>query len=343
MTRSAREPEQTRADDLHGWAGSIPTLEDVFLARKVIRPYLKPTPLLESDLLSERFGCRVLLKCESLNPTGAFKVRGGIYHLSQLSPEQRALGVVAASTGNHGQSIAYAARLFGAKATIFVPEGCNPMKVAAMKRLGAKVVEEGAGFDEALIASQRFAQETGGYFVHSADEPNLIAGVGTYTLEIMEEAPEVDAIFVPIGAGSGACGACVAGKGIKPSLRVIGIQAEGAPAVYESWRDRELKELASATTFAEGIATRKAFSLPAAILWDTVDDIMLVSDAELRRAIVTVLEATHLVAEGAGAAAVAGAWKQRHGFAGKTIAVVISGGNLTSDALVQALTEEHSW
>ncbi len=327
----------------HGWAGGMPTLSDVFVAQKVIRPYLKPTPLLDSEVLSERFGCRVLIKCENLNPTGAFKVRGGINLVSRLDSEQRARGVVAASTGNHGQSIAYAARLFGVNATIFVPERCNEMKVASMHRLGARVVAEGLGFDEAFKAAERFAAETGAHFVHSANEPDLVAGVGTYTLEIMQEEPEIDAIFVPIGAGSGACGACVAGKGIHPSLQVIGVQAEGAPSVYESWLARELGELAVANTFAEGIATRTAFALPAAILWDTIDDIMLVSDADMRRSIVTLLEATHMVAEGAGAAALAGAWKRRNDFAGKTIAVVLSGGNLTSDALVQALTEERSW
>lgn len=330
-------------DGHHGWAGTMPTLADVFVAQKMIRPYLKPTPLLNSEVLSERFGCRVLIKCENLNPTGAFKVRGGIYLVGRLDSEQRARGVVAASTGNHGQSIAYAARLFGVKATIFVPQRCNQMKVASMHRLGARVMAEGLGFDEAFRAAERFAAETGAHFVHSANEPDLVAGVGTYTLEIMQEEPEIDAIFVPIGAGSGACGACVAGKGIHPPLQVIGVQAEGAPSVYESWQARELGELAVANTFAEGIATRTAFALPAAILWDTIDDIMLVSDADMRRSIVTLLEATHMVAEGAGAAALAGAWKRRNDFAGKTIAVVLSGGNLTSDALVQALTEERSW
>lgn len=318
----------------------MPTLADVFVAQKVIRPYLKPTPLLDSELLSDRFGCRVLIKCENLNPTGAFKVRGGINLLSRLDPEQRVLGVVAASTGNHGQSIAYAARLFGIQATIYVPSQCNPMKVASMKRLGARVISEGDGFDEAFRAAERFATDSGAHFVHSANEPDLIAGVGTYVLEILQDEPEIDALFVPIGAGSGACGACVAGKGIRPQLQVIGVQAEGAPSVYDSWQARTLGEIAVADTFAEGIATRRAFELPAAILWDTVDDIMLVSDAELRRSIVTLLEATHMVAEGAGAAALAGGWKRRNDFAGKTIAVVLSGGNLTSDALVQALTEE---
>jgi len=339
LTSTTVSPTETG----HGWTGYIPTLADVFSARKAIRPYLKPTPLIESPSLSDRFGCRVLVKCESLNPTGAFKVRGGINLVSRLSEAERQRGVVTASTGNHGQSIAYAAQLFGVKAVIFAPEVANPLKIAAMQRLGAEIVQTGRDFDACFDAARIYAEERGAHFVHSSDEPDLIAGVGTYTLELLEEAPEVEAIFVPVGAGSGACGACIAGKGIKPDLEVIGVQAEGAPSFHTGWKERKLGIIPDSDTFAEGIATRQSFALPAAIMWDTVDDITLVSDAELKRSIVTLLEATHLVAEGAGAAALAGAWKQRHRFSGKTIAVILSGGNLTNDVLVQALTEERPW
>jgi len=331
------------APDQTLWTGTIPTLADVFAARKRIRPYLQPTPFIESESLSEKLGFRLLIKCESLNPTSAFKVRGGINLISQLSDEQRERGVVGASTGNHGQSIAYAARLFGARATIFVPEVNNPLKVAAMERLGAEIVAVGEDFDAALAASVAYAEETGATFIHSANEPELIAGVGTYTLEMLEQEPGLDAIFVPIGAGSGACGACVAGKGVKPGLQVIGVQAEGSPSVFTAWKEGRLTVIPKAETFAEGIATRATYSLPLAILWDKLDDITLVSDAELRRAIVSVLEATHLVAEGAGAAAIAAAWKRRDEFAGKTVGVVLSGGNLMNDGLKQALTEERPW
>lgn len=331
------------APDQTPWSGTIPTLADVFAARNRIRPYLPPTPFIESDALSERLGFRLLIKCESLNPTGAFKVRGGINLISQLPEDQRERGVVGASTGNHGQSIAYAARLFGTRATIFVPEANNPLKVAAMRRLGAEIVAVGEDFDAALAASIAYAEETGAYFIHSANEPDLIAGVGTYALEMMEQEPDLDAIFVPIGAGSGACGVCIAGKGVKPSLEVIGVQAEGAPSVFTAWKERRLTIIPRADTFAEGIATRASYAMPLAILWDKLDDITLVSDAELRRAIVSVLEATHLVAEGAGAAAIAAAWKRRDDYAGKTVGVVLSGGNLTTDGLMQAMTEERPW
>ncbi len=333
----------TGANDEGLWTGAVPSLADVFAARAVIRRYLKPTPLLRVPALSEKLGFELLVKAESLNPTGAFKVRGGLYYMSLLSPEQLARGVVGASTGNHGQSVAYAAREFGTTATIFVPHGANPLKVAAMERLGANVVQHGVDFDECLVACQDFATESGRVFIHSANEPALIAGVGTHTLEILDEAPNVDAVFVATGGGSGLCGACIAGKGIKPELQVIGVQAEGAPVIRESFRDRRLYRYDAMSTFAEGIATREAFSLPARILWEMVDDIELVSDAELRQSMLTLLENTRLLAEGAGAAGLAGAYKRRAELAGKTVAVIVSGGNVTLDGLAEAMNEERAW
>jgi threonine dehydratase len=295
------------------------------------------------EALSERMGCEVLVKCENILPTGAFKVRGGLYYMSQLDEAQRGRGVVAASTGNHGQSIAYAARLFGTRATVFVPEVANHLKIAAMKRLGAEVIQTGADFDDCLEASRAHATRTGAVFIHSANEPLLIAGVATHTLEILEEEPDVDAVFVAIGGGSGLCGACVAGKGIKRNLKVIGVQSDAAPAVRDSWQARRLLRYERSGTFAEGIATREAFALPARILWDAVDDIMVVSDADLKRAMLTLLETTRLLAEGAGAAGLAGAYARRADFAGQKVAVIVSGGNLTLDGLAQAMEEERAW
>jgi threonine dehydratase len=322
------------------WDGPVPTLADVFRAQARIRPYLQPTPVLRSEPLSDLLGCDVILKLELLNPTGAFKVRGGINFLSQLSEEQRARGVVAASTGNHGQSIAYAARLFGTKATIFVPEQANPLKLAAMQRLGATIVATGRDFDECMEASFAFAKEQGSFLVHSANEPDLIAGVGTYSLELMQYEPNIDTFIVPIGGGSGLCGATIVAKSIDPSIEVIGVQAEGAPAVYNAWRSRELRGIERADTFAEGIATRVPFALPARILWDRVDDIALVSDRDLKRAMLTYLERSRLQVEGAGAAPLAAAWNRRHDLKGKTVALVVSGGNVPLTNLAAVLQEE---
>ncbi|HEV2128375.1 MAG TPA: threonine/serine dehydratase [Thermomicrobiales bacterium] len=325
------------------WDGDLPTLGDVFRARRVIARHLAPTPLIEAEKLSDRIGVEAYVKCENLQPTGAFKVRGGLYLLSRLSEEQRARGVVGASTGNHGQSIAYAARAYGAKATIFVPEVANELKVASMERLGATVVKKGADFNVAFEAARASAEEQGAHFIHSANEPDLIAGVATASLEMLEEVPDLDAVFVPIGGGSGLCGATLVGKSLNPALQVIGVQSEEAPVVYESWRYRELKTLDRCDTFAEGIATRAAFSLPAAMLWNKVDEIMLVSDADLRRSILTLLETTAMLAEGAGAAALAGLYDRRHEFAGKKVGIILSGGNLTLESLQEALTKERAW
>jgi len=280
----------------------IPTLADVYRARSVVDRYLARTPLLAPLALAEQLGFTVFVKCENLQPIGAFKVRGGLYLLSTLSPEERARGVVTASTGNHGQSIAYAAREFGARARIYVPEGANLNKVAAMRRLGAEVIFAGTDFDGSFAAAEKCAVAEGAYFVHPANTPELIAGVGTSTLEILEAVPDLDALFVPIGGGSGLCGACIVGKAINPDLEVIGVQAAGAPAAHDSWQRRELLALDRADTFAEGVATRVAFELPAQIFWDRVDDMVLVSDREMRQAIVTLLETTGQLAEGAGAA-----------------------------------------
>lgn len=321
----------------------IPTMLDVLRARLVVNRYLAPTPTLAPLSLAERLGFSVHLKCENLQPTGAFKIRGGVNLLSQLTPAERSRGVITASTGNHGQSIAYAAGLFAARAVVYAPDGANPNKVAAMRRLGAEVVLDGVDFDASCAAAQARAAADGLYFVHPANEPRLIAGVATYSLELMEAVPDLDTLLVPVGGGSGLCGALVVGKAINPRLEVIGVQATGAPAVRESWRRRELLTLAAADTFAEGVATRAAFDLPARIIWDRVDDIHLVSDAEMRRAILTLLETTGMLAEGAGAAALAAAYALRGRLAGRRVGVVLSGGNLTLDGLRRALAEETAW
>lgn len=337
---SASITDRTRNDAPRLWTGPVPTLAGVFKARSVIRPYLNPSPMIRSDSISSLLGCNVILKCESLMPTGAFKIRGGINYMSRLTPEQLRRGVVAASTGNHGQSIAYAARLFGAKASIFVPEQANPLKVAAMNKLGAEVIATGFDFDESMVAAQIHAGETGAIFIHSMNEPYLVDGVGTYTLELMEFEPNIDVIFAPVGGGSGLCGALITAKGINPAIKVYGVQSAGAPAVHDSWVARKLLKTERADTFAEGIATREAFALPADIIWKYVDGIDLVSDPEIKRAMLTYLERTRLLVEGAGASPLAAAFARREELAGKTVALIISGGNVTLDVLASAMNEE---
>lgn len=310
-----------------------PSIADVYRARTVVGRFLRPTPLIRPGALGEALGCETWLKCENLQPIGAFKVRGGLNLVSRLTPDERRNGVITASTGNHGQSIAYAARAFGVRAIIAAPEGANPYKVEAMRRLGAEVVLRGKDFDEARLWVEEEAQRQGYRYVHSMNEPLLIAGVATAYLEILEEVPDLDYIIVPIGGGSGACGACIVAKSLNPAIQVIGVQAERAPAVYLSWKQGRLVETPDCDTFAEGLATRVAFELPFSILRRYLDDMVLVSEDDMKDAVVLLLETAHQLAEGAGAAATAAALKMRNELAGKKVALMLSGGNITVDTL----------
>lgn len=313
-----------------------PIFSDVLRAKQIISRYLARTPLIHYPALDQLIGAKVFVKHENHQPVGAFKVRGGINLISQLSSDERARGVIAASTGNHGQSVAYAAREFGVRATIVVPERANPMKIESMQNLGAEIIFHGADYDAAREYCEQLAEERERRYIHSGNEPLLIAGVATGTLELVEDVPDIDTIIVPIGGGSGAAGACLAAKTINKNIQVIGVQSEAAPAAYKSWRAKKLVE-DKMGTFAEGLATRTAFALPQAMLWEMLDDFILVSDDEIRRAIVMYLDKAHTLAEGAGAAPLAGALKMADRLRGKKIALVLSGGNITSAQLRECL------
>jgi threonine dehydratase len=313
-----------------------PTLVDVLDARRQIAPYLRPTPLYSYPSLSQLVGTDIWVKHENHQPIGAFKVRGGINLISRLDDAEREAGVISASTGNHGQSIAYAARLFGVRAIICVPEGANPVKVDSMRNLGAEIVVHGRDFDEAREYCEQLATEHGYRYIHSGNEPLLIAGVATEALEILEDEPRIEVIIVPVGGGSGAAGVCIATKAMNPNVQVIGVQSENAPAAYHSWTSRQLVEDRMAT-FAEGLATRTAFALPQRILWDLLDDFLLVSDDEIRRATVLMIEKTRNLVEGAGAASLAAALHLRDRLAGRRVALICSGGNISPAQLQDVL------
>ncbi len=315
----------------------MPNFQDVLLAQRQIRPYLSRTPLHSYPAINTLLGTEAYIKHENYQPVGAFKVRGGINLISQLSPQEQEHGVIAASTGNHGQSVAYAAQLFSVKARIVVPEAANPGKVAAMQGMGAEVIFHGARYDEARLYCEVLARERGYRYIHSGNEPLLIAGVATGILEMLEDEPRLEVIIVPIGGGSGAAGACIAAKAINPAIRVIGVQSDASPAAYQSWRQHRLVE-APNHTFAEGLATATAFDLPQAILWDRLDDFLLVRDEEIMQAIVWMIERAHTLAEGAGAASLAAAYRLRDELHGKRIGLVCSGGNTSLEHLKQALT-----
>jgi threonine dehydratase len=313
-----------------------PVFTDVLAARQRIAPYLPRTPLYSYGGLSDVLGTDVWVKHENHLPVGAFKVRGGVNLVAQLSADDRARGVVTASTGNHGQSIAYAARLFGVRAIVCVPEGANPVKLAAIRGLGAEIVVDGRDFDEARDRCVQLAAQHGYRYIHSGDEPHLIAGVATATLELLEDEPGIDVIVVPIGGGSGAAGACIAANAVRAGIEVIGVQSDAAPAAYRSWKERRLIE-DRMETFAEGLATRVAFELPQRIMWERLDDFVLVSDDQIRSAIVTMIETTRNLVEAAGAAPLAAALSLRERLAGKRVALICSGGNISPAQLADAL------
>jgi threonine dehydratase len=307
---------------------AIPDLADVLAARQRIAPYLRPTPLYRYPALDALAGARLQVKHENHQPVGAFKVRGGVNLVSQLGAGERSRGVATASTGNHGQSVAFAADLFGVPAVVCVPEQANPVKVESMRALGAEIVFHGRDFDDAREHCEKLAAEHGYRYIHSGNEPALIAGVATYTLEILEARPDTEVIVVPVGGGSGASGTCIVAKAARRSIEVIGVQSEAAPAAYRSWRARALVTDAN-TTLAEGLATRTAFDLPQRILWDLLDDFVLVSDDELTNATRLMIEKTRNLVEPAGAAALAAVLAGPGRFAGRNVAIVCSGGNIS--------------
>jgi len=316
-----------------------PTYEDVLKAQPIVSRYLPRTPTYNYPGLSQLSGYELFIKHENHLPIGAFKVRGGVNFMASLPEVERKRGVISATRGNHGQSLAYAARLFGAKAVVVVPLGNNPEKNAAMSALGAEVVEHGRDFDEAREYVSTLVATHGYRYLHSANEPLLIAGVGTYALELFADTPSLDAVIVPIGLGSGICGTALVRERISPKTQLIGVQAERAPAVYLSWQEKRMVSTDSADTFADGLATRMPAEMTQNIINQKVDDIVTVSEEEIVHAIRLLLFHTHNLAEGAGAASLAAAIKLRAQLAGQRVAIILSGGNIDTATLRRVLAE----
>ena len=309
-------------------------LADVLSARPIVYRTLHRTPLLKHALLDAETGLDLYVKHENHNPTGAFKVRGGLTLVGSLGADERR-GVVTATTGNHGQSIALACQREGVPCLIVVPEGNNPEKNAAMRALGAEVIEVGRDFDVAREHVERIHRERGLRYVHSANEPLLIAGVATYALEIFEDLPDTEVILVPIGGGSGACGCALVRSWVGSRAKVIGIQAAGADAFARSWRTGTRVIGERVATFAEGMATRVTFDLTFGILRRHLDDVVTLTEEELMDGIRLALRATHNLAEGAGAASLAAAVKLRGRLAGRKVVCVMSGGNIDQATLAR--------
>jgi threonine dehydratase len=318
----------------------IPDLKGVFQAREVVNRYLKPTPLLYSRLLSKELGCEFHLKLENLQPTRAFKVRGGINYMSHRKEEAMKRGVITASTGNHAQSIAYAGSLFGVRVTVVMPRGVPQLKIDAVKGLGAELVTYGSYYDEAREYAEKSAADKGSLYVHGSNEPLLIEGVATMHLEAFEQLPDVDVVINPIGGGSGASAACIVHKTLNPKIEVIGAEAEGAPAFYESWKTGTIKRTDGIKTDAEGLATARGYELPLEILQKRLDDVVLVSDEEMKNAIRALFRTTGQIAELSGAASTAVAFKIAEKLRGKRVIALVSGGNIESRKLANILLDD---
>jgi threonine dehydratase len=309
-----------------------PSYQDILKARQIIQAYLPRTPLYSYPQLDEVLGTKAYVKHENHLPTVSFKVRGGINLMHNLKPEERAKGVVTASTGNHALSIATAGRLFNVPVTIVMPENANPVKVAAIRSLGPEIIFHGRIFEEAKDHAAALAAERGARFIHPANEPHLIAGVASYAAEIIEDCPEVDIIIVPVGGGSGAAGCCLAKAQLKPAVQVIGVQAEKAPAAYLSWKQGAIVT-AGMETAAEGLQTKMGYELTQEILRKHLADFILVSEEEMSAAILAYLRLVRNISEEAGASPLAAALKIKDRLKGKAVALILSGSNISLERL----------
>ncbi|MBO0703470.1 MAG: threonine/serine dehydratase, partial [Candidatus Dormibacteraeota bacterium] len=306
-------------------------------AGHALRRQLPVTPLQESLALTEKAGCPVFLKIETTQPTRSFKVRGALNRVRRLGAGERRAGVVSASAGNHGQGVAYAARTFGIPATVYAPVGANEGKVASMRRLGARVVEHGRTFSEANREAQRVAAETGAAFVHAYDDPDVIAGQGTVGLELLEQLPDVDTVLCPIGGGGLVSGLAVHLKARRPDVRIVGVEPAGAAAMHASHQAGHLVVLDRVDTMADGLAASAPSPLTFAISEACVDELLVVEEGEMLRAIRVLMQWEHLLVEPAGAAATAALLHHYRPRPGERVAVLVSGANVADQVLVRAL------
>jgi len=336
----AAKPDQSLLNDFKANLVMLPpTFKAIVAAREFISQYLPKTPLVRIEKLSNALGCDYYAKLENVQPVGAFKVRGGVNLVGTDPAEPTTL--ITASTGNHGQSIAYGGRLFGKRVIIYAPaEKVNESKMRAMRELGAEVRLHGRDFDEARLECERVSREEGFRYVHSANEPKLIAGVGTIGLEVFEDLPNVDVIIAPAGGGSCASGNAIVANELNKNTRVIAVQSAAAPAMWHAWQNRSLDPYPTMKTEHEGLATRVPFELTNRILWELLDDFVLATDEEINEAIRMLAEHAKQVAEGAGAASLAAAIKLQQDLRGKKVVAILTGGNISPERFVNVLNRQ---
>ena len=333
-SRSTRPPPATA-----GWPIRF---DEVLATRERLRPYLTPSPLRTYPVLDAMVGhrIRVLVKHENLQPTNAFKIRNALSFMTALSPDELRRGVVAASKGNHGLGLAYAGTLLGAPVTICVPTDNNPEKNAAIRGYGASLIEEGRDYDESVEVAARLVEQRGMVLAHSTNDPRVIAGAATLTLEVVDQAPQLDAMVIAVGGGSQAVGALTVLRELRHDVPVTAVQAAGASAAHDSWHAKEPRAVAAARTFADGLATRAAYAMTFPALLEGLHDFVTVTDAEIASALRLLLSTTHTMVEGAAAAGLAAILTNADTFAGKHVAIVLSSGNIDAVTLRAVLNED---
>ena len=309
------------------------SLHSIYEAAERISPYIIKTPLHPYPGINKIIGTDVFIKHENHQSIGSFKIRGALNYLlsSEISD-----GVIVASTGNFGQGVAFAGQVLGVKVKVVVPKKANTVKLDAMTNLDAEIIEYGNDFDRAREKAEQLSKELSWTYIHSANEPKLIAGVGTYTLEILQELSDVDVIIVPVGGGSGVCGTCITAKSMNPKIKIIGVQAKEAPAAYESWKTGNIQTYIS-NTRADGLATNFGYELTQQIMKQYLDDFLLVSEEDMINAAFLYLKETRNLAEYAGSASLAAAINIKDTLVGKKTVLVLSGGNITMKELQRVI------
>jgi len=328
---------------LTGWPEEVETLKEypisvteIVRARSIVGHFLKPTQLIRYEGLSRDLGADVFVKHENHNPTGSFKIRGGVNLLHHLK-QRRTGGVITFSTGNHGLSIATAATWFGSEAVVVVPENNNPGKNRAIAETGAELIESGCTFEDAARLAEKLCVERSLYYAHPADEPHLINGVGTAFLEVIEELPDIDVMIVPLGAGSEAAAAITVLRAFRPGVEVIAVQAERSPAAHRSWKENKILS-ATNTTFAGGFATGRAYETTFAIYNKGLNDFVLLTEDEIYESMAMAFHYTHNMAEGAGASTLKAAFRLKEHLKGKKVVLQMSGCNASPEEISRAIT-----
>ena len=312
-----------------------PTLSGIREALECVRAYLPATPLLRADILSRALDADVWLKNETVTPIASFKLRGALNAMVKAKTDG-AGGAVTSSTGNHGQGVAYAARLLGLNADIFLPNPANPLKARMIQAFGGTVHEIGEDIDQAKDAAREFASDHGGAFIDDGEDVAVMEGAGTVGLEVADELSDIDLLIVPLGGGNLTAGCATALKALQADAKVIAVQAEGSPAVTESFHARRKVER-PVDTLADGLVTRVPPTLALNVLWDLLDDAWLAADGQLLASVHTLAECAHILVEPAGAAALAGAWTHREAIRGQRVVLALTGANITMALLKRAM------